>query len=83
MPNPHKIYIADGHKIHQSINKMHQPFSFRRHPKNIQIGVFWYANIPSGNPGTYCNLFLAVNIKKDQQGALMSVNYIHTVGSEA
>jgi hypothetical protein len=37
------MYITNDHR-------KYQPFQFKVHPKFTQIGIFWYENIPSGNP---------------------------------
>jgi hypothetical protein len=36
-------YILNGHIIYQS-------FPLQGHPKFTQIGIFWFDNVPSGNP---------------------------------
>jgi hypothetical protein len=54
IPNGNKKYqiaknIPNGHKIYQ-----HLPF--QDPPKFTQIGIFWFENMPSGNPprNTFC-----------------------------
>jgi hypothetical protein len=43
------VYIPNGHKIYQYV-------PFQGPPKYTQIGIFWFENIPSGNPGRKTHL---------------------------
>jgi hypothetical protein len=45
-------YIPNGLRIYQ-------PFPFEGPPKFIQIGIFGFQNIPSGNPGLLCKIVLS------------------------
>jgi hypothetical protein len=56
MPNGCKIHRSSGHKIYQHL-PLQEP------PKFAQIAIYWFENIPSGNPGTGTRMIALIQQK--------------------